>query len=78
MKEGEREQLKTLNNSLVNYIDKVHDLEMMVKKLCVENAKLSKKCKKGSPEIDIRAIYEAELRVCRLYLFIHFHKKLAS
>ena len=70
MKEGEREQLKTLNNSLVNYIDKVHDLEMMVKKLCVENAKLSKKCKKGSPEIDIRAIYEAELKVCRLYTFI--------
>jgi len=66
MKEGEREQLKTLNNSLVNYINKVHDLEIMVKKLCVENAKLSKKCKKGSPEVDIRAIYEAELRALRV------------
>jgi len=33
MKEAEREQMKKLNNSLVNYIDKVHDLEQMVKKI---------------------------------------------
>merc|ERR1719427_1586288 len=66
MKEAEKEQMKKLNNSLVNYIDKVHDLEQMVKKLAAENAKLVKKNKKGQPEVDISALYEAELKRLRM------------
>lgn len=66
MKEAEKEQMKKLNNSLVNYIDKVHDLEQMVKRLAAENAKLVKKNKKGQPEVDISALYEAELKRLRM------------
>ena len=69
MKLGEREQLKTLNNSLVGYIDKVHELELMIKKLTAENNKLRRKCKRGSPEIDIHAIYKADLSVsCKVLI----------
>merc|ERR1712002_322824 len=66
MKEHEKEQLKTLNNSLVNYIDKVHDLEQMVKKLAMENAKLRARSKKGVKEVDIGAMYEEELKRLRI------------
>lgn len=66
MKEAEKEQMKKLNNSLVNYIDKVHDLEQMVKRLSAENARLLKKTKKGVQEVDIGAMYEAELKRLRV------------
>jgi len=48
VKFGERQQLKTLNNSLGTYIDKVHELELLVKKLTAENNKLRKKEQEGS------------------------------
>ena len=63
MKTAEKEQLKTLNNSLVNYIDKVHELEQMVKKLSAANLRLCRKNKKVHPDIDIAAMFEAELKV---------------
>merc|ERR1719466_247072 len=66
MKEAEKEQMKKLNNSLVNYIDKVHDLEQMVKRLSAENAKLLKRAKKGHQEVDISAMYEEELKRLRM------------
>jgi len=58
--------MKKLNNSLVNYIDKVHDLEQMVKRLSAENAKLLKRAKKGHQEVDISAMYEEELKRLRM------------
>jgi len=66
MKTAEKEQLKTLNNSLVNYIDKVHELEQMVKKLSAANLRLCRKNKKVHPDIDIAAMFEAELKRLRL------------
>jgi len=65
-KESEREQMVRLNSSLTGYIDKVHDLEDMVKKLSVENSKLVKRCKKEKKEeIDYKKIYEPKLQVLR-------------
>ena len=63
-KESEREQMVRLNSSLTGYIDKVHDLEDMVKKLSVENSKLVKRCEKEKKEeIDYKKIYEPKLQV---------------
>ena len=62
MKEKEKEQLKTLNNSLVNYIDKVHDLELMIKRLSAENFKL-RKSSKTKVQVDVGALFEVELKV---------------
>jgi len=65
MKEKEKEQLKTLNNSLVNYIDKVHDLEMMIKRLSAENFKL-RKSSKTKVQVDVSSLFEVELKRLRL------------
>jgi len=64
MKEKEKEQLKTLNNSLVNYIDKVHDLELMIKRLSAENFKL-RKSSKTKVQVDVGALFEVELKRLR-------------
>ena len=61
MKEGEKDKMKKLNNRLVNYIDKVHDLETANKLLAAENAKLRKL--QNTPETDVSAIYDDELEV---------------
>jgi len=61
MKEGEKDKMKRLNNRLVNYIDKVHDLETANKILAAENAKLRKL--QNTPETDVAAIYDDELEV---------------
>ncbi|XP_076823107.1 uncharacterized protein LOC143469334 isoform X2 [Clavelina lepadiformis] len=63
MKEGEKDQMKRLNNRLVNYIDKVHDLESANRLLAAENAKLRKQ--QATPETDIAAIYDDELQRLR-------------
>jgi len=69
MKEGEKDQMKKLNNRLVNYVDKVHDLEMANKMLAAENARLKKQNK--TPKNDVSEIYEDELRVCfPLYCYV--------
>jgi len=65
---GERQQLTKLNHSLGGYIEKVHELEALVKKLTSENNKLRKKCKKGIIEVDISAIYSDDLRNLRTKL----------
>jgi len=62
---GERQQLTKLNYSLGSYIDRVHELESLVKKLTAENNKLRKKCKKGVVEVDFSAIYSDDLRNLR-------------
>lgn len=65
MKEQEKKQLQTLNNSLVNYIDKVHDMEQMIKRLSAENYRLKKQSKSKGQIIDVGAHYEAELKRLR-------------
>jgi len=63
MKEKEKAKMQRLNNRLVSYIDKVHDLEMSNKVLAAENARLRKM--KKEPEQDIAGIYEDELKRLR-------------
>lgn len=63
IKEEDRERLKKCNDRLVNYIDKVSDLEEANKRLAAENAILRKKGKK--PEKDIGSLYDEELRKLR-------------
>lgn len=53
--------MKKLNNRLVNYVDKVHDLETANRILAAENQRLRKQ--KKEPENDVAEIYEDELRV---------------
>lgn len=60
-REAEREKLKKCNNRLVNYIDKVHDLELANALLASENEKLRRREK--TPETDVGALYEDELKV---------------
>ena len=62
MKEGEKDRMKKLNNRLVIYIDKVHELETANRILAAENAKLRKM--KSTQDIDVAAIYDDELDVC--------------
>ena len=62
MKEGEKDRMKKLNNRLVIYIDKVHELETANRILAAENAKLRKM--KSTQDIDVAAIYDDELEVC--------------
>lgn len=57
------------NSSLTSYIEKVHDLEDMVKKLSAENSKLVKRCKKEKKvEIDYEKTYEPKLQVLKSFL----------
>ncbi|XP_078488875.1 intermediate filament IF-Fb isoform X1 [Ciona intestinalis] len=63
MKEQEKDQMKKLNNRLVNYVDKVHDLEMMNRFLTAENEKLKKLNK--TEDVDVSAIYDDELKRLR-------------
>ena len=61
MKEGEKNKMKNLNNRLVNYIDKVHELETANKVLAAENAKLRKL--QDTSETGMAAIYNDKLEV---------------
>lgn len=66
VKESKKEQMMRSNSSLTSYIEKVHDLEDMVKKLSAENSKLVKRCKKEKKvEIDYEKTYEPKLQALR-------------
>jgi len=53
--------MKKLNNRLVTYVSKVHDLEMANSMLTAENARLKKQIK--TSESDVSQIYRDEVVV---------------
>uniref|UniRef100_H2Z2R4 IF rod domain-containing protein n=1 Tax=Ciona savignyi TaxID=51511 RepID=H2Z2R4_CIOSA len=63
LKEAEKDQMKKLNNRLVNYVDKVHDLEMTNRMLAAENQKLRKISK--TEDVNVAEIYDDELKRLR-------------
>lgn len=60
-RDEEKEKMKKCNNRLVNYIEKVHDIETANKILAAENNALRKSGK--APQQDIAALYDDEMEV---------------
>ena len=64
-RKSETEQLKSLNDGLVGYVNNVHELEHTIETLKTENNLLWKKCKESEPKVDIKAIFENHIKVQR-------------
>jgi len=61
-RKSETEQLKSLNDGLVGYVNNVHELEHTIEILKTENNLLWKKCKESEPKVDIKAIFENHIK----------------
>jgi len=61
-RKSETEQMRALNNDLVDYVTNVHELEHMVESLRTENATLWEKYKQSEPKVDVKAIFESHMK----------------